>query len=133
MSSTHEVTNQVEPLRGHNLFAGNCPLRDALAFNAPGLDTSKLASLGELMGRADLQEHARLANLHTPTLHGHDRLGRRIDEVEFHPSYHVLMAAAVQAGLHGTAWLGGAFAHIERAAGFMLSLNSNRRCFAPFP
>ena len=120
MSSTHEVTNQVEPLRGHNLFAGNCPLRDALAFNAPGLDTSKLASLGELMGRADLQEHARLANLHTPTLHGHDRLGRRIDEVEFHPSYHVLMAAAVRAGLHGTAWLGGAWAHIERAAGFML-------------
>ncbi len=36
MTVTHEVTNQARPLVGHNLFAGNQALRDALAFNAPG-------------------------------------------------------------------------------------------------
>ena len=40
-----------------------------------------------------MQAHARLANVHPPQLHTHDRFGRRIDEVEFHPSYHALMAA----------------------------------------
>ncbi len=120
MSSTHEVTNQALPLAGHNLFAVNHAMRDALGFNAPGLDTSALNDLGEKLGRADMQEHARLANQHKPQLHSHDRFGRRLDEVEFHPSYHVLMGQATAAGLHGTPWVGGAQAHIERAAAFML-------------
>ncbi len=120
MTPTHEVTNQARALVGHNLFAGDAGLRDALKFNAPALDTRALHSLGETLGRADMQEHARLANLHTPQLHSHDRVGNRVDEVEFHPSYHVLMHAATGAGLHGTPWAGGAQAHLERAAGFIL-------------
>ncbi len=68
-----------------------------------------------------MQEHARLANTLTPVLKTHDRFGRRIDEVEFHPSYHALMHAAVEAGLHGTPWAGeGPSPHVLRAAGFML-------------
>ena len=69
-----------------------------------------------------MQAHARLANIHTPQLHTHDRFGRRIDEVEFHPSYHALMAAAVGAGLHGTPWTrrGRRRRTSQRAAGFML-------------
>ena len=42
MSSTHMVTNQALPLAGHNLFATNRAMRDALGFNAPGLDTAPL-------------------------------------------------------------------------------------------
>ncbi|MFZ2650951.1 MAG: isovaleryl-CoA dehydrogenase [Burkholderiaceae bacterium] len=120
MPSTHEVTNQALPLSGHNLFAGNHGLRDALMFNAPGLDTAALHALGEQLGRPEMQEHAKLANQHKPQLHSHDRFGRRIDEVEFHPSYHALMGAATAAGLHGTPWAGGAQAHLQRAAAFML-------------
>jgi putative acyl-CoA dehydrogenase len=101
---THEVFNQPEPLVDRNLFALHRPLQDALRFNAPDLDTAPLSALGQLAGSAEMQMHARLANTHTPELHTHDRFGRRIDEVEFHPSYHVLMNAAVQAGLHGTPW-----------------------------
>ena len=93
-----------------------------------------------------MQTHARLANANPPELHTHDRFGRRIDQVEFHPSYHALMSAAVSAGLHGSPWAetpaalvasrrsGGAASaarnpaaertglspHVERAAGFML-------------
>ncbi|MDR6518159.1 putative acyl-CoA dehydrogenase [Variovorax paradoxus] len=121
MNSTHEVFNQPEPLVDYNLFDTNRPLRDALKFNAPTLQTTQLHELGATLGSAGMQAHARLANVHTPELHTHDRFGRRIDEVEFHPSYHALMSAAVGAGLHGTPWTGtSASPHVLRAAGFML-------------
>jgi putative acyl-CoA dehydrogenase len=121
MNATHEVFNQPEPLVDYNLFETNQPLADALKFNAPQLDVSPLQALGAELGTADMQAHARLANTHTPELRTHDRHGRRIDEVEFHPSYHALMTAAVGAGLHGTPWLGGsASPHVLRGAGFML-------------
>ncbi len=122
MDATHEVFNQPSPLVGYNLFTTNRPLQDALRFNAPGLDTAPLEALGARLGTAEMQAHARLANTNPPVLHTHDRFGRRIDEVEFHPSYHALMAAAVGAGLHGAAWMpdAGASPHLLRAAGFML-------------
>ncbi len=121
MDTTHEVFNQPTPLVDYNLFDTNRPLRDALKFNAPALQTTQLHELGATLGSAGMQAHARLANIHTPELHTHDRFGRRIDEVEFHPSYHALMSAAVGAGLHGTPWSGAsASPHVLRAAGFML-------------
>ncbi|EJL75758.1 acyl-CoA dehydrogenase [Variovorax sp. CF313] len=121
MNSTHEVFNQPTPLVDYNLFDTNRPLRDALKFNAPALQTTQLHELGAALGTAGMQAHARLANIHMPELHTHDRFGRRIDEVEFHPSYHALMTAAVGAGLHGTPWTGtSASPHVLRAAGFML-------------
>jgi putative acyl-CoA dehydrogenase len=132
--ATHEVFNQPEPLVDVNLFDTHRALRDAVRFNAPHLDTAPLSALGQLAGSGQMQAHARLANTFTPQLHSHDRFGRRVDEVEFHPSYHALMQAAVAAGLHGTPWSslppppgegrgGGAPAaspHVLRAAGFML-------------
>ena len=124
MLATHEVFNQPEPLVDTNLFDGNQALQAALAFNAPALDTAPLRALGALAGSADMQNHARLANVHTPQLRSHSRLGHRIDEVEFHPSYHALMAAATRAGLHGTPFSAeqqaSGHAHQLRAAGFML-------------
>ncbi|UUZ63637.1 isovaleryl-CoA dehydrogenase [Polaromonas sp. P1-6] len=121
MHATHEVFNQPEPLAGYNLFETNRPLRDALKFNAPALDTFELTELGATLGSADMQTHARLANTHPPELHSHDRFGRRVDQVEFHPSYHELMKLATSAGLHGTPWSGeGVSPHVARAAGFML-------------
>ncbi len=126
MDATHEVFNQPTPLADYNLFETNRPLADALKFNAPQLELSPLAHLGGVLGSAEMQAHARLANTNPPVLHTHDRFGRRIDEVEFHPSYHVLMKTAVGAGLHGTPWgsegegWGGGSPHVQRAAGFML-------------
>ncbi|MDZ7938963.1 MAG: DNA alkylation response protein, partial [Rhodoferax sp.] len=114
--ATHEVFNQAEPLVNTNLFTGNRALQDALKFNAPTLDTGSIAALGAQMGSAAMQTHARLANVHLPVLHSHDRSGRRVDEVEFHPSYHALMAAAAEAGLHGSPWTEANYGHTRRAA-----------------
>ncbi len=118
--NTHQVFNQSEPLQGVNLFLANRPLRDALKLHAPQLDTAALQSIGAEAGSAELQAHARLANQHTPALHTHDVQGRRIDEVEFHPSYHALMSRALHHGLGGAPWAGPALSHVQRAAGFML-------------
>ncbi|MFZ3119795.1 MAG: isovaleryl-CoA dehydrogenase, partial [Variovorax sp.] len=132
MDATHEVFNQPAPLAGYNLYRTNQALRDALAFNAPQLDLTSLDTLGAAIGTVEMQAHARLANTNAPVLHTHDRFGRRLDEVEFHPSYHVLMNAAVGAGLGGAPWgsshpsplpegaEANAGAHVRRAAGFML-------------
>lgn len=122
MDITHEVFNQPEPLVNYNLYETNRPLQDALKFNAPGLDTTALTQLGARLGTAEMQAHARLANVHVPELHTHDRFGRRIDEVEFHPSYHALMVESTGAGLHGTPWAASESRspHVLRAAGFML-------------
>jgi len=124
MAVTHEVFNQPTPLVDVNLFEGNRGLQDALKFNAPGLDTAPLVHLGQRVGSAEMQRHARLANVHTPELRTHDRFGHRIDEVEFHPSYHALMTTACEAGLHGTPYAedeqASGHAQVKRAAGFML-------------
>ena len=119
MTGTHPIFNQAEPLVGHDLFEGNEPLRDAL--RASDMDLTALRALGKRLGSAQMQTHARLANLHKPVLHRHSPQGRRIDTVEFHPSYHALMDAAVGAGLHGSPWIEGqAHAHVHRAAAFMM-------------
>ena len=124
MTVTHEVFNQPAPLVNVNLFDGNRALQSALAFNAPGLDTAPLKALGERAGSAEMQAHARLANVFTPQLKSHDRFGRRVDQVEFHPSYHALMTVATAAGLHGTPFSQAeqvtGHTHLSRAAGFML-------------
>ncbi len=122
MVQTHRVENQPLALADYDAFTGNRALVDGLAYFAPDLDTSGLVELGHRITQPEMQEHARLANLHKPMLRTHDRQGRRIDEVEFHPSYHRLMAHAIGAGLASQAWFRQqAHAHLERAAGFMLA------------
>jgi putative acyl-CoA dehydrogenase len=118
--ATHEVLNQSTALAGHNVYSGDRALRDALAFHAPGADETGRVALGALLGSEAMQTHARLANVHKPILHTHDRFGHRSDSVEFHPSYHALLGAAVGAGLHATPWSLGPGAHVERAAGFLM-------------
>jgi len=121
---THAVFNQPQPLVDYNLFTGNQPLRDALKFNAPTLNTAGLHALGAKWGTADMQTHARLANVHPPVLRTHNKQGYRMDEVEFHPAYHALMGEAVHAGLHGAVFSpeqqATGHAHQLRAAGFMM-------------
>jgi putative acyl-CoA dehydrogenase len=104
MTVTHEVFNQAQPWVGANLFEVNLPLQAALRRFAPGFDATSFGQLGQALGSAEVQEHARLANTHDPVLKTHDRVGRRVDQVEFHPSYHALMQLAMRHGLHATPW-----------------------------
>jgi putative acyl-CoA dehydrogenase len=117
---THEVLNQSTSLSEYNVYSGDLALRDALKFHAPNVDEAARTALGAMLGEESMLTHARLANVHKPSLHTHDRFGHRIDTVEFHPSYHTLLGAALGAGLHATPWARGPGAHVERAAGFLM-------------
>ena len=133
-SATHEVTNQASPLVDRNLYAINRPLQDALRRYHPGPDDAleaRFQALGAEAGSAAMQQHARLANVHTPELRSHDRFGHRIDQVEFHPSYHALMDAALRHRLHGSPWTEGPGGHVERAAAFMLFTEAEPSVLCP--
>jgi putative acyl-CoA dehydrogenase len=114
--STHEVTNQVPPLVGHDV-AAYPPLLESLAREGAGWAAEELHALGRRAGSAEAQEWGRLAERHHPVLHTHDRYGHRIDEVEFDPAWHQLMTVAVESGIHAAPWGDDREgAHVARAA-----------------
>jgi putative acyl-CoA dehydrogenase len=123
MSATHEVTNQVPPLVGHDPIAGDAALAEACRRHADAATLDSLSGLGALAGSEQAQEWGRLANENPPKLRTHDRYGHRIDEVEFHPAWHELMRTAVGNGLAGAPWAeqagGAAHAHVRRAVGYV--------------
>ena len=120
MPATHEVINQAPPLQGHDVLAGDTALLEALHRHNGSAHADRLHELGRLAGTPTAQAWGRDANTVTPVLHTHDRYGHRIDEVEFHPSWHHLMQVATNHGLHGTPWTAppDSGAHVARAVGF---------------
>ncbi|GAQ66295.1 acyl-CoA dehydrogenase family protein [Streptomyces scabiei] len=121
-SSTHEVTNQAPPLVDYDVFAADKVLDEAVARHlAPEVvdeAREELSGFGRTAGSAQVQEWGRLANENPPRLRAYDRYGNRVDEVEFHPSWHRLLGKGVSAGLTA-AWTrpGG---HVRRAAAFVV-------------
>jgi hypothetical protein len=94
------VTNQPPPLVGHDV-AADPALCEAVAREGAGWHLPDLHRLGRLAGSASAQRWADEANRHEPVLRTHDRYGHRVDEVDFHPSWHALMDVAVREGLAG--------------------------------
>jgi len=118
MPSTHEVTNQVPDLHGHDV-AADPALLAALDRAGAGWAAPELHEIGRLAGTEQAAEWGRLANEYEPVLRTHDRYGHRIDEVEFHPAWHELMRVAVSHGLHAAPWRDDRpGAHTARAAKF---------------
>ncbi len=119
-SDIRVATNQAPLLVGHNIVTGDAALVEAVTRHASAEVVDDLAPIGALAGTAEAREHGMLANEHHPRLTTYDRYGNRIDEVEFHPSWHWLMERAVGQGLAATPWETDApHAHVRRAAGFM--------------
>src|SRR4051795_2274769 len=120
MSATHEVTNQVPPLVGHDPVGGDAVLAEACLRHADAPALASLTELGRLAGSEQAQEWGRLANENPPKLRTPDRYGHRIDEVEFHPAWHELMRTAVEHGLAGAPWSAPEpHAHVRRAVGYL--------------
>ncbi len=101
---THEVTNQSQPYADANLFTSDVSLRDAVTREGGAEASAGLTEFGALTGSADALEQGRLANVNPPKLKVVDRFGNRIDQIEFHPAYHVCMATSCAQGLHFTPW-----------------------------
>ncbi|HEX6919572.1 MAG TPA: acyl-CoA dehydrogenase family protein [Actinomycetes bacterium] len=119
---THEVTNQPPPLVGYDVFGADRALAEAVRRYAGDGPVPGLQALGALAGTEEAQRWGVEANSHPPVLRTHDRYGHRVDEVDFHPSWHELMRVAVREGLHAAPWGSGAgpSPHVRRAAGFVV-------------
>ncbi|MFI5493656.1 acyl-CoA dehydrogenase family protein [Actinoplanes sp. NPDC051859] len=118
--STHEVVNQPPPLIGHDI-AADPALLEALDREGAGWAADELHRLGKLGGQDGPQRWGDEANRHEPRLLTHDRYGHRLDEVEFHPSWHRLMDVAVSEGLAGAPWADPRpGVHVARAAGLFV-------------
>jgi putative acyl-CoA dehydrogenase len=101
--ATHAVANQPPPLEGLNLFAQNRPLVEALEREGAGWGAAEASAVGEHAGGEGIRLGFE-ANAHPPVLRTHDRFGNRVDQVEFHPSWHRLMETAVAHGVHALPW-----------------------------
>lgn len=120
-AATHYVENQPPWRVGIDEYASNAPLVAAVEAFGAGCADAALRETGAHVGSLDFQRDAELANVHTPTLHAHDRWGFRLDEVEYDPAYHRVIAAALARGAHTSAWADPRpGAHVARAATFLL-------------
>jgi len=117
---THEVTNQAPPLVDYNVFEADRVLSEAVEREGASWARDRISAVGAIAGAGETIELGRLANENPPKLKTHNRYGNRVDEVEFHPSYHELMRLSVQSQLHDLPWVEPQHgAHVARGAAFM--------------
>jgi putative acyl-CoA dehydrogenase len=118
---THDVVNQAPPRAGLNEYLINPALTEAVQRYGASWAVPSLTGVGDLVGRADFQRDAELANIHPPVLAAHDRWGHRVDAIDFHPGYHRIIGAAIEHGAHTGCWSAPQpGAHVARATTFML-------------
>ncbi len=119
---THDVSNQPTPLTQLNLFDADPALRAGALRELDAAATATLRELGRWAGSAQAQALARRARRFPPELRTHDSQGHRIDQTEFDPAWHALLAKLRASGLHARAWRtpSSASAHVARTAAFYL-------------
>lgn len=113
---THEVFNQPTALEPYNAYESDVALQHWVTAFGGQWHQTELTEFGHRVG-TDLHDAGFAANKFKPEFKPHSRFGERIDQVDFHPAYHLLMRTAIEAGHHSLPWrekkLG---AHVARAA-----------------
>jgi putative acyl-CoA dehydrogenase len=113
---SHEVTNQPPTLEAFDRFSSDQALVDAVKMAGGEVHKQRLTSFGIRTGSSEVIGWGEAANRNPPVLDTHDRQGRRIDEVQFHPSYHQLMALGLGEGVAAAGWDGTEAGHVLHAA-----------------
>ena len=118
---SEECTNQAPPFEGRNLYATQPALREAISREGAAWAHERLAAWGAQLGSEHAFALATRANRYAPQLKTHDRFGSRVDEVEFDPSWHELMALAMREGEHASPWVEPRpGAQVTRAAAYLM-------------
>ena len=114
---THSVENQATPVGDYNAYTTDTALREAINREGGGWADAHLSAFGAVAG-GELMQLGYTANENKPKFKPFDRYGNRIDEIEFHPSYHRVMQLGMQYGVHAYAWrnIEKTGAHVARAA-----------------
>lgn len=119
--ATHTVQNQVPSLEDYSLYDTDPALREAVQREGAQSWAGDLAAHGAWLGRAQTLAAGAEANRSPPRLVSYDRSGHRIDHVEFHPAWNLLMTGIVAAGLHSRAWAQPVpGAQVARAAAYLM-------------
>ncbi len=101
---THTVLNQPKPLVDYDMFSADCVLHELThLYDAAGAD-ALLRSFGAFCGSQQAISWAEQANDNPPVLKTFNRFSERIDQVEYHPSYHQLMQKSIEFGVHSLPW-----------------------------
>ncbi len=111
---THTVTNQVPPMEDYNVFLTNPLLANFVRNHIPRDDS--IVDYASWLGRGETFELARLANAYSPVLKSYDRIGNRIDRIDFHPAYHQFMEQSIRAGMANYPTPNGSNSHLRRGA-----------------
>ncbi|MCA9026146.1 MAG: isovaleryl-CoA dehydrogenase [Planctomycetaceae bacterium] len=101
---THQVENQPPPLLDYDAFGADAALVEGVKREGGGWAIERLTEFGRRTTSQQFIELGFQANRNRPVLRTHDRFGHRIDEVEFHPSWHELMRIGVEAEAHALPW-----------------------------
>ncbi|RLQ21043.1 DNA alkylation response protein [Seongchinamella sediminis] len=113
---THEVFNQPTALDPYNVYTSDPALQHWVQTFGAQWHERELTVYGQRAG-SDLFEAGFAANKYKPEFRSHNRFGERIDQVDFHPGYHLLMQTAIEAGHHSLPWREKKpGAHVARAA-----------------
>ena len=96
---THDVFNQFDELTDINLLQADVALQQVQQRQQAQAFEPALDNFAQQLGQKASWEHAKQANRHPPELQRFDARGRVLDAVEFHPSWHSLMALYRKQGL----------------------------------
>lgn len=108
---THEVFNQPPGMDHLALWDDDPLLRSAVA-----ADPTAVRELADDLGSPAVQHEARSAQRNAPGLINFDNAGRRVDEVDFHPGYHSVLARGLRAGYASRPWTDPEHGYVTHAA-----------------
>src|SRR2546423_11338385 len=132
VSPARDVTNQTPPLVNYNLFSTDPLLVAALDREGAAWARSRVEEFGREFGTEEVIRWGFQANENVPALRTHDRVGNRIDEIEFHPAWHNLLTLSIRAGLHSMPWSEPRpGAHVARTAMMMLAAQNEAGHLCP--
>lgn len=101
---THDVINTPPHMGDLDLWASDAALREWASSQGAGAHVTHLSVAGQAFGRQEVFEKAEQANRFSPEMKAFDRYGMRVNQVDFHPSYHDLMALAIEHEVQSFAW-----------------------------
>jgi putative acyl-CoA dehydrogenase len=125
---THEVLNQVSLLQNVNSAEDPALHEGLLRGSCDPRAIDGVLAFGKSCGSAGMIAKAAHANKYVPQLMTHDRVGNRIDCVEYQQSYHDLMDHGLSAGVAAHAWQNPLVPGAHVARGALLHLAYGLEC-----
>ena len=127
---THKILNQ-PPEFSSNLYLSDNALQSAVSQFGGSWGNDALRDYGQLALETMMSDGIR-ANVNKPQYRSHDRFGQRINQIDFDPAYHQIMAHAIEAGLPSLPWQDSRTgAHVVRAA--LVYLHNQGECGTTCP